>query len=95
MMTLLLEGSLPQMEDFDEIDVERLKLSSQAKEVINRLVDSQDSEKAGHIAAVDPQTGEVFYGKTITEAANEGSKRENDSKAIFFFVKSYRTISQK
>ena len=41
--------------------MERLKLSSEAKEVINRLVDSKDSEKVGYIAAVDPQTGEVFF----------------------------------
>ncbi len=40
--------------------MERLKLSPKAKEVTARLVGSKDSEKAGYIAAVDPQTGEVF-----------------------------------
>jgi len=67
--------------------MERLKLSLQAREVIDKLVDSKDSEKIGYIAAVDPQTGEVFYGKTIAEAAKEGRKRKNDPKAIFFFVR--------
>jgi hypothetical protein len=69
------------------VDMERLKLSSQAREIIDRLVDSKDSERVGYIAAVDPQTGEVFYGKTVAEAAKEGRKRQNDSKAIFFFVR--------
>lgn len=67
--------------------MERLKLSPKAKEVTGRLVGSTDSEKAGYIAAVDPLTGEVFYGKTITEAAREGRRSKKDSKAIFFFVR--------
>lgn len=67
--------------------MKRLKLSQKAKEVSTRLVNSKDSEKAGYIAAVDPQTGEVSYGKTIAEAAKEGRKRKKDAKAIFFFVR--------
>jgi len=67
--------------------MERLKLSPKAKEVTARLVDSKDSESVGHIAAVDPQTGEIFYGKTVAEAAKEGRKNKNDPKAVFFFVR--------
>ena len=67
--------------------MEKLKLSLKAKEVTNRLVGSKDSEKVGYIAAVDPQTGEAFYGKTVAEAAKEGRKRKKDSKAVFFFVR--------
>jgi len=67
--------------------VERLKLSPKAKEITAKLAGSKDSEKVGYIAAVDPQTGEVFYGKTVTEAAKEGRKKKKDSKAIFFFVR--------
>jgi len=67
--------------------MERLKLSPKAKEVTARLVGSKDSERAGYIAAVDPQTGEIFYGKTVAEAAKEGRKRKNEPKAVFFFVR--------
>jgi hypothetical protein len=65
----------------------RLKLSPKAQEVTARLVDPKNSERAGYIAAVDPQTGEIFYGKTVAEAAKEGRKRKNDPKAVFFFVR--------
>ena len=65
----------------------RLKLSPQAKAVTDLLVRSEYSEKAGDIAAVDPQTGEIFYGKTVAEAAKEGRKLKSDPKAVFFFVK--------
>jgi len=67
--------------------MERLKLSPKAKEVTARLVSSKDSERAGYIAAVDPQTGEISYGKTVAEAAKEGRKSKNDPKAVFFFVR--------
>jgi predicted aspartyl protease len=67
--------------------MEKLKLSRKAKKVTSLLVESKDSEYAGYIAAVDPQTGEAFYGKTIAEAAKEGRKRKNDPKAVFFFVR--------
>ena len=67
--------------------MERLKLSSKAEGVVNRLTGSKDSEKAGDIAAVDPQTGEIFYGKTVAAAAKEGRRIKKDPKAIFFFVK--------
>jgi len=67
--------------------MDRLKLSLKAKEVSGRLTKSKDPEKIGYIAAVDPLTGEVFYGKTIAEAAREGRRSKKDSKAIFFFVR--------
>ncbi len=67
--------------------MEKLKLSPKAEAVTSRLVRAKDSEKTGSIAAVDPQTGEVFYGKTVAEAAKEGRKVKNDPKAAFFFVK--------
>jgi hypothetical protein len=67
--------------------MDRLKLSSKAKEITSRLIGSKDSEKTGYIAAVDPQTGEVFYGKTVVEAAKEGRKSKKNPKAVFFFVR--------
>ena len=67
--------------------MERLKLSPKAQEVTARLVSSKNSERIGYIAAVDPETGEVFYGRTVAEAAKEGRKRKSDPKAVFFFVR--------
>lgn len=67
--------------------MERLKLSPKAKEITSKLIHSSDSEKVGYVAAVDPQTGEVFYGKTVAEASKEGRKTKKDSKAVFFFVR--------
>ncbi|MBI4647458.1 MAG: hypothetical protein HY738_12935 [Bacteroidia bacterium] len=67
--------------------MEKLRLSDKANEIVKRLVDSKDSEKIGYIAAIDPQTGEIFLGKSIVEAAKLGRKMKNDSKAIFFFVR--------
>ena len=65
----------------------KLKLTGQASEIVRNLINSKDSEKVGYIAAVDPQTGEIFYGKNIVEAAKEGRKIKNDNKAVFFFVR--------
>ena len=67
--------------------MEKLKLSSKAEEVVKRLIDFKDSDKVGYIAAVDPQTGETFYGKSEVEAAKEGRRAKNDPKAVFFFVR--------
>ena len=73
--------------------MERLKLSAKAQEIVKRLIDSKDPEKVGNIAAVDPQTGEVFYGKSVAEATAEGRKMKNDPKAVFFFVRvGYRSV---
>ena len=58
-----------------------------SEEMVKRLMDSKDTEKAGYIAAVDPQTGEVFYGKNVVEAAKEGRSVKHDPKAVFFFVR--------
>jgi hypothetical protein len=49
----------------------KLRLSKQAEEIVGKLIDSKDSEKVGYIAAIHPETGEVFYGSTVAEAANE------------------------
>ena len=65
----------------------KLKLTGQASEIVRNLINSKDSEKVGNIAAVDPQTGEIFYGKNIAQAAKEGRKIKNDNKAVFFFVR--------
>jgi len=67
--------------------MEKLKLSSKAEEVVRRLTNFKDSDKVGYIAAVDPQTGEAFYGKIEVEAAKEGRRAKNDPKAVFFFVR--------
>jgi len=67
--------------------VEKLNLSTNAERVVKRLINSKDLDKVGQIAAVDPQTGETFYGKTVVEAAKIGRKAKKDPKAIFFFVK--------
>ncbi len=67
--------------------MERLKLSGQAKKIVKRLIASKDSENAGYIAAVDPQTGEIFFGKSVVEAGKEGRRAKNNPKAAFFFVR--------
>ena len=63
------------------------KLSSKAQEVVRRLISFEDSDKVGYIAAVDAQTGEAFFGKTVVEAAKKGRKAKNQPKAVFFFVR--------
>lgn len=67
--------------------MEKLKLSPKAEEVVSRLINFKDSDKVGYIAAVDPQTGETFYGKNEVEATKKGRKAKNDPKAVFFFVR--------
>ena len=67
--------------------MEMLKLSSKAEEVVKRLINFKDSDKVGYSAAVDPWSGETFYGKNEGEAAKEGRKAKNDPKAVFFFVR--------
>ena len=65
----------------------KLKLSSKAEEAVKRLINFKGSDKVGYIAAVDPQTGETFYGKTVVEAAKKGREAKNRPKAVFFFVR--------
>jgi hypothetical protein len=67
--------------------MDRMKLSNQAKRVAASLIDSKNSEKTGYIAAIEPDTGEVFYGKSVAEAAKEGRRVKNNPKAVFFFVR--------
>jgi len=67
--------------------MDRLKLSNQAKQIADSLIDLKDSEKTGYIAAIEPNTGEVFYGNTVVEAAKEGRRGKNNPKAVFFFVR--------
>lgn len=66
---------------------EKLILSNRAKQVVKRLASVKDQKKIGCIAAVDPQTGEVFYGKTMAEASEIGRKKKDDSSTVFFFVR--------
>jgi len=63
------------------------ELSRRAKSTVKKLIRSKKSSKAGYIGAVDPKTGEVFYGMTIAGASKEGRKKKNDPKATFFFVR--------
>jgi len=65
----------------------KLKLSNKAKEIVRKLIDSKDSERAGDIVAIDPVTGEYYFGKTEVEAAIEGRTEKNDPKAVFYFVR--------
>ena len=51
------------------------------------MIRLHEPEKAGLIAAVDPKTGEAFYGNSIVEAVKLGRKTKNDPVAVFFFVK--------
>lgn len=67
--------------------MDRLKLSNQAKQIADSLIDLKDSEKAGYIVAIEPDTGEVFYGKSVVEAAKEGRRVKNNPNAVFFFVR--------
>jgi hypothetical protein len=61
----------------------RLKLSQQAKDIVRELVQCKDSNRKGYIAIVDPDTGEVYYGKNVREAAKEGRRAKNNPKAVF------------
>ena len=67
--------------------MKRLKLSAKAEETVKKLIGFRESEKAGSIAAVDPKTGETFYGKSVVESAKKGRKMKNDPRAVFFFVR--------
>ena len=67
--------------------MKRLKLSTKAMETVKRLIGSRESEKVGSIAAVDPKTGETFYGKSVVESAKKGRRMKNDPSAVFFFVR--------
>jgi hypothetical protein len=67
--------------------MERLKLSGKAEEIVKSLIDLKDSERAGSIAAVDPETGETYYGETEVQAAKKGRNAKNNPKAVFFFVR--------
>ncbi len=67
--------------------MDRLKLSNQAKSIAASLIDSKNSEKTGYIVAIEPNTGEVFYGNTVVEAAKEGRRVKKNPEAVFFFVR--------
>jgi len=67
--------------------MEKLKLSPKAEGIVRSLINSKDSDKVGYIVALDPLTGETFYGKNEVEASKEGRRAKNDPRAVFFFVK--------
>ncbi len=67
--------------------MKRLKLSTKARNIVKKLIGFRESEKAGSIAAVDPKTGETFYGKSVVESAKKGRRMKNDPRAVFFFVR--------
>jgi hypothetical protein len=64
-----------------------LKLSAKAQKTIKRLQKEKMSHAIGYIGAVDPYTGEVFYGKTVIEASKLGRKALNNPEAVFYFVR--------
>jgi hypothetical protein len=67
--------------------MDKLHLSQQAEESVRKLIASKDAEKVGYIAAIDPETGEAFYGKTVGEAAKEGRRAKGNPQAVFFFIR--------
>lgn len=67
--------------------MDRLKLSNQAKSMAESLIDSKNSEKTGYIAAIEPDIGEVFYGRSGVAAAKEGRRMKNNPNAVFYFVR--------
>jgi len=67
--------------------MQQLKISPKAKKIIDRLIKTKKSKMVGYIAAIDPQTGDHFFGKTITEAAKNGRRVKKNPKAVFFFVR--------
>jgi len=69
------------------IMMKRLKLSTKARETVRKLIGSKEPEKVGSIAAVDPETGEIFYGRSVVESAKKGRRMKNDPDAVFFFVR--------
>ncbi len=61
--------------------------------VLESLINAKDSEKAGHIAVVEPDTGEILYGQSVVETAKEGRRVKKDPKAVFLFVRvSYPSV---
>ncbi len=67
--------------------MEKLNLTEKAKKSVKKLISSKDKSQRGCIAAVNPLTGDFFYGKSVKEAAKEGRKIQEDAKAVFFFVR--------
>lgn len=67
--------------------MEKLKLSLKAENVVKKLSKYKNSDKKGFIAAVDPKTGETYYGKSVVEAAKIGRITKNQPKAVFYFVR--------
>ena len=67
--------------------MKKIYLSDEAIEVIERLKISKSSEQKGRLAAIDPMTGEIYFGKSIAEAAKKGRLAKNVKKASFYYVK--------
>ena len=63
--------------------MKKLNLSDKAREVVKKLMGYARADKMGYIAAIDPQTAEVFYGKSIVEAAKTGRKIKTILKQYF------------
>lgn len=67
--------------------MKKLNLTEKAKKSVKKLTSSKDKSQIGCIAAVNPLTGDFFYGKSVKEAAKKGRKIQEDPKAVFFFVR--------
>ena len=68
--------------------MERLKLSPKAQEVTARLVGSKNSERAGYIAAVDPETGEIFLRQNGGRSCQGRTERKKRSEGGILFCSS-------
>jgi len=67
--------------------MEKLNLTEKAKQSVKKLTSSKDKSQIGCIAAINPMTGDFFYGKSIKDAAKTGRKLQKDPSAVFFFVR--------
>ena len=65
----------------EEDNMNRLRLSKQAEAIVESLIHSKDPKRAGSIAAVDPETGETYFGETEVQAAKKGRRIKNDPKS--------------
>lgn len=69
------------------MDMEKLNLTPQAQETVKKLASVKESDSIGRIAAIDPETGETFYGNSVAEATKKGRQSKNNPQAAFFFVR--------
>jgi hypothetical protein len=67
------------------LQFDQRKLVSEGKEIYKKLRDELEPQHRGEIVAIEVDSGEYFFGKTVIEATDKGREKYPDK--VFYTVR--------